>query len=89
MRKETYVIDGVTYTRISKVTARTLFDNGECIGICPVNINPESIWDGMCEFQKGCKCENWSFGDFVNSFAYYNCQMGETGRYPKFFKVVL
>ena len=89
MRKETYFIDGVTFTRVTKTVARNFFDNGEVVGICPVNVNPESIWDGMCEFQKGCKCENWSFGDFVNSFTYYNCQTEETGRYPKFFKVVL
>lgn len=89
MRKETYTIDGVTFTRVTKTVARNLFDNGEVIGICPVNVNPKSIWDGMCEFQKGCKCENWSFGDFANSFTYYNCQTDETGRYPKFFKVVL
>lgn len=89
MKKETYIIDGVTFTRVTKTVARNLFNNGEIVGICPVNINPESIWDGMCEFQKGCKFKNWDFGDFVNSFTYYNCQMDETGRYPKFFKVVL
>ena len=86
MRKEQYVIDGVTYTRISKATARKLFDDGNVIGICPVNINPESIWDGMCEFQKGHKFENWSFDDFVNNFIYYCCQIEEVGKYPKFFK---
>lgn len=89
MRNETYFIDGITYTRISKAAARKLFNDGECVGICPVNVNPESIWGGMVELQKGCKCENRSFGDFVNSFTYYNCQIEETGRYPKFFKVVL
>lgn len=86
MRKEQYVIDGITYTRISKVTARRLFEKGECVGICPVNINPSSIWGGMDEFQKGLKCENWSFDDFVNNFIYYNCQLNETGKYPKFFR---
>lgn len=86
MRKEQYVIDGVTYTRISKATARKLFENGECVGICPVKVNPESIWGGMCEFQKGHKFENWSFDDFVNNFIYYCCQMEETGKYPKFFR---
>lgn len=86
MRKEIYVIDGVTYTRISKATARKLFDDGNVIGICPVKVNPESFWGGMCEFQKGHKCENWSFDDFVNNFVYYCCQMEETGKYPKFFK---
>ena len=86
MRKEIYAIDGVTYTRISKATARKLFEQAEVIGVCPVNINPESIWDGMCTFQKGHKFENRSFDEFVNSFVYYNCQLNETGKYPKFFR---
>lgn len=86
MRKEQYVIDGITYTRISKAKARKLFENGECVGICPVNIDPSSIWGGMVEFQKECKCENWSFDNFVNNFVYYNCQLNETGKYPKFFR---
>jgi hypothetical protein len=88
MRKETYTIDGVTFTRVTKTVARNLFNNGEIVGICPVNINPESIWDGMCEFKKGCRGD-WSFDALSNSFTYYNCQLNETGRYPKFFKVVL
>lgn len=86
MREEVYVIDGITYTRILKATARKLFDNGECIGICPVKIDPSSIWGGMVELQKGHKFENWDFDDFVNHFIYYNCQLNETGKYPKFFK---
>lgn len=86
MRKESYLVDGVTYYRISKATARKLFDDGEVIGLCPVKVNPESIWGGMCKFQKGHKFENWSFDDFVNNFVYYCCQMEETGKYPKFFK---
>lgn len=86
MREEVYVIDGATYTRVTKATARKLFDNGECIGICPVNIDPSSIWGGMAEFQKGHKCENWSFDDFVNNFIYYCCQLNETGKRPKFFR---
>lgn len=90
MRKEIYVIDGVTYTRISdgvtytrisKATARKLFEDGECVGICP-----GEFLGGMCEFQKGHKFENWSFDDFVNNFVYYCCQMEETGKYPKFFR---
>lgn len=88
MRKESYLIDGITYYRISKTTARKLFEDGNLVGICPVNLNPSSFWGGMCTFQKGHKCENWSFDDFVNNFIYYNCQMEETGKYPKFFKVV-
>lgn len=86
MRKEQYVIDGITYTRISKAKARKLFNDGECVGICPVNIDPSSIWGGMAEFQKGLKCENWSFDCFINNFIYYNCQLNETGKYPKFFR---
>lgn len=89
MRKETYDIDGVDFIRVTKTVARNLFNNGEIVGICPVNINPESIWGGMCEFQKSRKWENWDFDDFVNSFIYYNCQTDEAGRYPKFFEVVL
>lgn len=89
MRKETYTIDGLTFTRVTKTVARNLFDNGEVIGICPVNVNPESIWGGMCILQKGYKCENWSFNDFVDNFVYYNCQIEKVGKYPKFFKVVL
>lgn len=88
MRKETFIVDEVTFTRVTKTVARSLFNNGQIVGICPVNINPESIWGGMCKFQKG-QCENWSFNDFVNNFVYYNCQAAEVGKYPKFFKVVL
>lgn len=57
MHKEQYIIDGVTYTRVTKTVARKLFDDGNVVGICPANINPQSIWGGMCEFQKGHKCE--------------------------------
>ena len=44
LRKETYAIDGVDFIRVTKTVARNLFNNGEIVGICPVNINPESIW---------------------------------------------
>ena len=85
MRKEVYTIDGVTYTRVTKATARKLFNNGECVGICPAKIDPSNMWCGMAEFQKSHKRENWGFDDFVNCFVYYNCQE-ETGKYPKFFR---
>lgn len=52
MRKEIYVIDGVTYTRISKATARKLFEDGECVGICPVKLDPSSFWAVCANFKK-------------------------------------
>lgn len=82
--REEYVLNGIKYIRVPKQTARKLFDEGECVGICPVNIRPDNR-ELMCDINPE-KFPNWSFEDHVNQFVDFACLDDETGKTPKFFR---
>jgi hypothetical protein len=74
-----YTIDG--YTRISKARARKMFNNGDPVYMCPVNLRPGRPWyPEICFYKTG---EN--FEKSVFAFEFYNCINNETGKYTAFY----
>jgi len=68
------------YTRISKAAARRLYDAGNDLYFCPVNLNPENPW-GLLYYPGN---REPSFEDHVRLFENFNCN-AETGRYTAFY----
>ncbi len=68
--------------RISKRTARKMFNNGKRVMFCPVNCNPLHPY-----YSFGVWCDK-SFGESFDSqcttYQFYNCN-GELGRYIAFY----
>lgn len=73
--------------RISKATARKLWNNNEDFIIIPCNMRPTNIWGSM-HTRTDCYEEDINerrpFDVFVNEFTFYNCNR-ETGLYPAFY----
>lgn len=69
------------FKRVSKATARRLFDNGDIIRIapCKVNIDNEIFYLDITR-----KTHGSDFDKFVNECAYYNCN-GELGYYLSYY----
>lgn len=82
MNNEIIKIEGISYKRVNKTTARNAFNNGVLVGFCPVNMNPLSRW-GFIVFRDNE--DNLQFDNFLNHFEYYNCQYNELGKYTKFY----
>lgn len=79
-------IETKNYTRISKATARKLYNAGEEICILPCKMNPENMWWKPMVLQ--IDEENGaSFDGVVNAATFYNCNY-ETGYYLAFYKEV-
>lgn len=72
------------YVRISKRTARKLFDAGKIVFFCPVNLRPDSSWNLSARVGGN---EYRNFDLCVNAFEYYNCYNNLTGRYTAFYIV--
>lgn len=86
------IIDG--YMRVSKRTARKLYDAGRKIRLCPVKCNPCNEYYPMSfDISKDDHIESeptmfdWEiqFDTRVNRFEYYNCQYNELGKYSAFY----
>ena len=69
------------YIRISKQAARRLYETGQDVCFCPVNLNPESPW-GLLYYPGSREI---SFDDHIRLFEVYNCTSSETGRYTAFY----
>ena len=80
MRK--YEIAG--FSRISKVAARRLYDAGQIVYFCPVNLRPCTPWHCECAQQLN-PVDPYTFEQLVNSFTAYNCINSETGKYIAFY----
>ena len=74
-----YIVNG--YCRISKRTARKLFDGGLPVVLCPVNLRPQ--WNTIATISN--TIDDPDFDKHVNAFEYYNCICNETGRYTAFY----
>ena len=88
MNNQTYSKDGKQYKRITKTTAKKLFNAGKTIALLPCKANPLSIWFSFYPLNKN-SVEHYtdkSFDLFVNNFEYYNCN-NQTGRYTAFYTV--
>ena len=80
--------NGNTYKRVSKATARKLFNNNVEIYLCAVNLRPFSMWHCECRILRTDHdlddIEN-TFEHHVNAFEFYNCRDTETGKYTAFY----
>lgn len=78
------------YKRVSKRTARKLYDEGKTIRILPVKVYVDNNMFAL-EINKNDKFEveplDWElkFDSRVNHFEYYNCNYNETGKYSAFY----
>ena len=70
------------YRRVSKHAARKLYEKGEPVLFCPVNLIPGGMWDHGCIITKE---EGRTFEQVLNSFEYYNCIDSSTGYYTAFY----
>lgn len=84
------VIDG--WKRVSKTTARKLYDEGKTIRLCPVKCHPCNEYYPM-SFDMSIN-DTWAveplewektFDARTNQFEYYNCQYNELGKYAAFY----
>ena len=82
MKEMTFEIGGKTIRRVSKRTAKRLFDEGEVIYVYQCLANPDSPWNQPAIFNKGRGEESFEQRD--NSFRYYN-HFSELGRYPAYY----
>lgn len=69
------------YKRITKRTAKKIYEMGEPILFCPVNLIPGGMWGNGCAIVKE---EGRTFERAVSEFEFYNCN-SETGYYTAFY----
>ena len=77
---------GKRFERISKATARKMFDRGENVYSLPCKLNPESTWN-IPDLMTGAKKNGYTFDRYYNEAAYYSCDY-ERGYYLAFYKEV-
>jgi hypothetical protein len=70
--------------RITKATARKLYNNHQPVVIIPCKCHPGSAWFTGLEFEN----DGSAFDTLVNSFIYYNCNDAQLGKYPAFYEVM-
>lgn len=70
-----------TYTRISKATARTLFESGREILLCPVHLRPGEPYHPECVIKKG----EQDFDTYIAMFKFHTANNSEAGFYPAFY----
>lgn len=86
MNKYTFEMDGKTYCRISKQTARGYYGAGVEILACPCNLRPGAIWHPEIYI-----CREMAFpyaSTFDKTIAYVtgmNCLNNETGHYLAYY----
>ncbi len=69
------------YKRITKRAAARLYEQGQPVLFCPVNLIPGGAW-GIGSII--IKEEGRTFEQVLNAFEYYNCN-NETGKYTAFY----
>ena len=82
MNNITFTLNNKNYKRVSKVTAKKLFNNGVTIGILPCKVRPLNPWIDIVFRDNE---NNFSFDKWVNAYSFYNCNYSELGKYPAFY----
>lgn len=72
---------GNVWTRCTKKHARTVYNRGEKVIICPVDMRPFGPWGYGCMIDNS---DGGSFAKAINAFEFYNCRT-ETGRYAAYY----
>lgn len=85
MNRYSFTSNGKTWVRVSKGKARSAYNSGATVAICPVNIRPFLPWHSEIYVSKGKDFENSAtFEDVERAFKFYNCN-SEAGRYAAFY----
>ena len=73
--------------RISKPTARKMFNAGAPVFLCAVNLRPGWPWHPECCIWNAPDDgdEKINFEAAVAAFEFYNCTCRETGKYAAFY----
>lgn len=77
----------ITLKRISKRTAKKMFEQGKTIFLQSSNFKPFGVWSQAIEInnQKDCFLSGvYGFEQYVKSFEYYNCSY-QQGYYASFY----
>ena len=78
--------------RVSKATARKLYEQGRELTLVPCKANLNSPWmQGFVaqkDFPELVQNGMDNFSKLVNAFEYYNCNDAQLGKYAAFYKVV-
>ena len=74
------------FKRITKATARRMYNAGENIALNPSNLHPESLWN-MAYITNIESEERTPFETLINHFSFYNCIDNETGKNVFFYQV--
>lgn len=72
------------YKKITKTTARKLYNAGKTIAMLPCKMHPENLWQPPYHVSS---VNNDNFETVCNCFRYYNCNYTETGKYISFYEV--
>lgn len=83
------------YVRISKKTAKRLYDEGRVIYLCPNKLRPGFYWSpeiavtkaDLSECREGVQyfvSNTKDFETLVSEYAFYNCK-GVAGDYPSYY----
>lgn len=76
---------GISWTRVNKRRAETLYNAGHTITITPVNMTLNHVWCTYIRIGHKLRFNSGEpFDLLVNAFAYYNCN-NEAGRYPAYY----
>lgn len=78
-----YSING--YTRISKATARKLWNEGKPFWMVACNLRPGGEFGILMTNRKKGTGKLLNFDTIYNFYCYYGCVNNETGRYPAFY----
>lgn len=82
MKKYTYRDRGFTFERVDKKTARTAYNNGLRVILCPCNLRPGYPYHPETDISGKAPA---TFAEALNAFEYYNIRNSETGRYTSFY----
>lgn len=74
---------GREFKRVTRTTAKKLYNMGKAVLLVPCNLNPDGLFVGLYDLRK--KESETPFETAVNAFEYYNCTNTETGRYTAFY----
>lgn len=87
MRKESGNYSGLWLKRVNYTEAFNRFNKGCYVWLLPCNVRFNNMWmQPYCISYDMEICENKSFSDIVNQYAYYNCN-SELGRNVKYFVI--
>jgi len=71
------------YKRVSKRTARRIYEGGGVIHLLPCKMRPDNMWESPMPIST--EKNELSFDQQIRWFEFYDCQYNECGRYAAFY----